>query len=390
VLRAGFAKADITPEVPLPLMGYDFRQHKLPPSDEILDPIFARVLVLQDGTAAPRVLVSLDLAVLRNEQARELRQRVADRAETDHTHVIVACTHTHSAPAVAGNQDSDIAEYFDHVMEQTAAAAARAQGLTYPVEARVHTAPIALAYDRRVRTKDGLRMCWNPQEFPDLAPLPAADPNCSVLSLRQINGPREFLIFNVGAHGTVLGKTSNVISADWPGAACRLLEQHHPHRHALFLQGACGHAHPWVATQEAPEGIDTVGRAAAGFVDLLAQALRPTDGELQHANADFQAPKASLDISVWRIGGVWLVALPVELFGELALGIRHRLDGPVLIATCAQGWNGYWPDAGAFADGKYEVDSAQRNGLSPGDGERLVDAVLDLAASLSNPPSRRE
>ena len=61
MLRAGFARIDITPGTDCNLIGYEFRTTDLPPgNDGVHDPLSARVLVLDDG-AAPAAVVSLDL-----------------------------------------------------------------------------------------------------------------------------------------------------------------------------------------------------------------------------------------------------------------------------------------------------------------------------------------
>ena len=53
-----------------------------------------------------------------------------------------------------------------------------------------------------------------------------------------------------------------------------------------------------------------------------------------------------------------------------------------MLATVSNGEHGYWPTASAFAEGAYEVDMARDAGLSPGDGEKLIDALVALADSV--------
>jgi hypothetical protein len=106
------------------------------------------------------------------------------------------------------------------------------------------------------------------------------------------------------------------------------------------------------------------------MVALLAQAGRPAGDELRIA--------AKTDLAVWRIGRVRLAAAPVELFSELSAELRRQLPGPLLVATNTNGWTGYWPTRAAFAEGGYEVDGARALGRRPGDGERLVEALVAL------------
>ena len=430
MLRAGFARLEITPGPELGLLGYEFRQQELPPgSAGVLDPLFARVLVLHDGNA-PAAIVSLDLALVDTNLARRLRRAVAAKLRSDPGRVLLACTHTHSGPlpTLSGKEDGERGldagsdgrlgiSYAHFLQARLEEAAAQADGLLYPVRAAVQSAPLGLGYDRRVPLPPGelrpdapsVKHCWGPQEFPQLRPGAAADAACTVLALRQEGGPRQYLVWGLGAHGVCLGKTSRVVSADWMGRACALLEAQVPGARGLFLQGASGDVHPWIATQEDPAQLETVARPAAGMVALLLQAAReirgPSEGSgprLRLAASTWRCGTTELDLAVWRLAGAdlagapfgcWLAAAPVELFSELGLDFRRRLGEltaqaaprgsaePLLIATLANGWTGYWPTRRAFGEGGYEVRNAEASGRKAGDGERLVEELLRLAQS---------
>jgi len=152
----------------------------------------------------------------------------------------------------------------------------------------------------------------------------------------------------------------------------------------MFLLGGAGNIHPWIATQDDPKAVETVARGAASFVSLLAQGMAPApDSDWRTAAATLKIGAYELDVSVWRIGPVWFVAAPVELFAELSAGLRQRLKGPVLLATMANGWCGYFPTRAAFAEGGYEVDGQVKSkSLAPGDSEHLVDELVKLAETI--------
>lgn len=392
--RAGFASEDMTPESRVGLIGYEFRQQYLRDGNGgVHDRLFVRATAIQDG-AATAILVALDLGILDQRTARHLRASVARRVGIPQANVILACSHTHSGPlprlpgAASGRMKAPIgfpmpdAGWSRLLESKVCDAAARAAGLTYPVSIGVREAPFGIAYNRRVPDGSGrVSHCWNPQEFPAMDPACADDPACVVAVLRQTNGPRRIVLFNIGAHGVSLGKTSNVVSADWPGAACRILDGSSPDTHSLFLAGACGDAHPWIATQEDPGMMEKVGRAAASFAAVLAEAAAPVaddDDRLVCRAGTVAFGREKIDLTVWRIGGLVLAALPVELFGSLGADLRRRIGRPMLLATCANGWHGYWPSRKAFDEGGYEVDGARQAGRKPGDGERLVRMMLDM------------
>ena len=98
-------------------------------------------------------------------------------------------------------------------------------------------------------------------------------------------------------------------------------------------------------------------------------------------------------VTVLNWGGVRLVALPGEIFAETALDIRRRLDGvaiggPSIVFGFADGCPGYVPPRSEYAHGGYEVDEAHRYygmpaTFAPGSAERLADAAVALASSVS-------
>lgn len=369
MLRAGFAQVDITPGPAADLIGYEFRQTHLPPGNTgVHDPLFVRALVLDDGTGKLAAIVSLDHCILMVPLARQLRRAIAGKLKTTADRVLLSCTHTHSGPFYQRSL---------WLQQRVVAAVAQAAGLTYPVTVAAQQAPLGAGYNRRVVTPNGLRHCWNPQEFPDLNPGPNPDPTCTVVVLRQTNGPRQFVLWNFGAHPVVLGKTSRVISADWPGRACRLIDESAPATHSLFLLGACGEVHPWIATQEDPSQIETVARPIAGMVTLLTTAVRAPKGAptLRTATKTWRGQ----DLAVWNLAGVMMAAAPVELFAGLAAELRRQVAGPLVVATNTNGWTGYWPTRAAFAAGGYEVEGARQRGRKPGDGEQLVAELAKLA-----------
>lgn len=405
-LRAGFARTDITPDAGIRLIGYSFRYEEYPSGhDGVHDPLFARALVFDDG-AGPAAIVSLDLATLETPLARDLRQTIAHRLKTDAARVIVSCTHTHSGPfpqlpaqtdsalredAIAGD-DPDSPDrkanvrYYEHLKRQVQLAVVRAAGLLTPVTLERQEAPLGLGFNRRIPDgKGGVRHCWNPQEQADLPLEPSADSTCSVLVLRQTHGPRRYVLWCYGAHNLALGKTSNVISADWAGAANGVIEDLLPDSSAMFLLGACGDVHPWISTQDDPANLRPIATAAGGFVATLAHATRPValSEPMRVASRTVAFGKVELDLTAWRLGDVRIVAAPVELFAGLAAALRQRVPGPLVLITEANGRSGYWPTEAAFAQGHYEVDIARSYGLNPGDGERLVEHLAQLVAELA-------
>ncbi|HMO35760.1 MAG TPA: hypothetical protein PKA06_06945, partial [Gemmatales bacterium] len=96
-LQVGFAEKDITPEVgpdkpPVYIAG--FGQNRI--ADGIQDPLFARAVVLSDGTSKI-ALVSLDIVGFFYPHAMRVREALPGFA-----HVVVSSTHNHEGPDTMG------------------------------------------------------------------------------------------------------------------------------------------------------------------------------------------------------------------------------------------------------------------------------------------------
>jgi hypothetical protein len=374
-LKAGFAEADITPGRDASLMGYGFRA---PGNDGARGPLTVRACAFRDGETLA-ILVVADLAVIPTDVAAELRKAIAERESVPEANVIVAATHTHSGPYPEG-------DYLGVLRDAVVDTAHRAAGLMFPCTLWHRESAMELGYNRRATAGDVLNNCWGPQEWPDRHPEPMPDTTFSVVLLRQTNGPRSYVLWGTGAHPVVLGRASRSISADYPGEACRLIECYMPDSKAVFVLGGAGNVHPWVATQEDPSGVECVARAAASFAALLTHAvapvcLQPEQPVLQCVAEETMIGGLRVPLTVWRLGTVRVVALPVELFSELSADLRERLSSPMLLATVANGWMQYWLTDSAAREGGYEFQSAVE-GFQPGMGEELVDAVLRLAERL--------
>ena len=60
-MRAGIARANITPELPVWLNGYAARTH---PSNHVMQDLWAKALALDDGHGGPIVIVTADVLFL--------------------------------------------------------------------------------------------------------------------------------------------------------------------------------------------------------------------------------------------------------------------------------------------------------------------------------------
>ena len=95
-MEAGYASVDITPRLGHELSGYGYDLDRRATS--ILDPLYARVVILDDGDRAA-ALIQLDLLALSHAQASTIRAAIWCDLNLAPSQVLLHCTHTHSGPA---------------------------------------------------------------------------------------------------------------------------------------------------------------------------------------------------------------------------------------------------------------------------------------------------
>ena len=218
--RAGFGLADITPKVGCPLAGYSNRSGG---STGVHDRLLSRALVLEDG-GGRWAIVANDLCYLGASTIALVRQAVAERTGIAPAHQLIACTHTHSGPQDApDNWTQPLGELVAEAVERACEALQPAR-----LGGGFGTLP-GWAINRR----------WLDRPV---------DPGLVVLRIDSLDGRPLGLVTNLGLHGVVLGPDNLLISADWPGRACALVEQALGQGSTcLFLQGGSGDANPLVA-----------------------------------------------------------------------------------------------------------------------------------------------
>jgi len=95
MLKGGCAKVNITPPLGIPLIGSYGK-----PSDDVLDELHAKALVLNDGSTTIAI-VSVDLLYVPLEEiTNPIRKIIKDKIGIPEQNVFICATHTHSGPEV--------------------------------------------------------------------------------------------------------------------------------------------------------------------------------------------------------------------------------------------------------------------------------------------------
>ena len=99
-LRAGLAKVDITPDLPVKMSGYAGREGL---SEGVHDRLYARVTALESG-GDRLVLVSTDL-IGYYQTYEPIRDAICDRFDLKPCEILLTGIHTHSAPTPTLDED---------------------------------------------------------------------------------------------------------------------------------------------------------------------------------------------------------------------------------------------------------------------------------------------
>lgn len=261
--RAGAAEAVATPAAE-----GTFLIGPMKKSTGVSDDLYARALVLDDGDTRA-VIVTLDYLGFDFEFTERLVQAAAKASDTPAPHVLLNCSHTHSAPLTApwGPWEKEKDKPFHRMLPQKVAVVAeRAAKRLQPVTLAYRREPTQIGFNRRLLHEGRITMAPNPRG----TVLPWTD----VLSLHSRDGQPVAVLFSYAAHPVIVHKASTLISADYPGFAVRRLKQTRGKDAVyLFAQGCCGNINGFPLQG----GIDAAAAAGRDLGDAVGRAMTAKD-----------------------------------------------------------------------------------------------------------------
>lgn len=408
-LRAGVARAVITPPVGSPLIGFADRGAATGCHDELT----ATALVLASGEVQVAI-VALDLLYVRG--AAGLRQAITASTGIAPERVLLTASHTHYGPALDGDQETAAAAvepdkrplaeaYRANLAFALAGVVAAAQARLADAVAGSAEGSAFIGINRRERLGDGSIVLGNNPAGP-------CDRRVLVTRIDYADGRPLAVLLNTACHGVSLGADCTEISADFPGVARELIERE-TGATCLFWQGAAGNINPvlmgWDWTYARRLGLSlgaegarlfwTAQPASAGGLAIatltqplpalmpaslelaLAQVAELEDERTGAAQADSVSPawtawrltrarrsadalregrtlpEVPADLAALRIGAEQaVITSPGEVFTELGQAIVAQSP---FASTTFGGYTGeaigYVPTPAAYGEGGYEV-----------------------------------
>ena len=436
MLKAGFARIDVTPAFGTYLSGYFEARY----ADGILDPLQLNAIALSDGEDTALIVIS-DFLGIREKYATKIRKAIAARTGVALDHIMVTALHQHTSIALRDAEDNNVvadAEYMNVMYRKFADVAQMAMNdmseATFGIADMQALKP--LSFVRRYILKDGT-LKTNPGKYaPEDIVGPAAEADNTVRLLRFIReGKKDIALVNFSTHPDVIGGTK--FSADWPGFVRRFVEADYPNAHCLLLNGVQGdtnHINFMVSKEERfPNGrgyphAELMGRVIADTVKQIWDKIEMQEGtkisggmktvynktrtdgeeffdecwdvyEARAINHDYTVDKSvsgipmaeayrivrmrteaplfqKIPVTALGLGNVAFVGFGGEPFTHYAAAVRENFPNKYIVAACcANGYQGYLPTAKAFEQGGYEAISSP---FSPNLEEDCVAAATEL------------
>lgn len=291
IWKAGTARVKITPEKPMWMAGYGYRDH---PAEGKLTDLWAKAIALEDRAGRRAVLVTLDLLGLDRTSSTSIFARLEKRYGLRRDQVNLCASHTHSGPVVGHNLGPVHFEQVDAAQHALILAYARRleDNIVKIVgDALEALAPATLAWGNgQTDFAVNRRTNWE-RAVPELRAAGKlqgpVDHDVPVLAVRDQAERLLAMVFGYACHATVLGAYE--WNGDYPGYAQAELEAKHPNVTALFWAGCGADQNP--LPRRTVELAREYGRKLAGAVeDVLTASMRPVSSELQTAYREIELP----------------------------------------------------------------------------------------------------
>jgi neutral ceramidase len=418
-LKAGAAKVDVTPAA-----------NELPKTyDGILDHLFARAIVVENGSARA-ALISVDAGAVPDAVWKPVTEQVEKDLGIPARNVLLTATHTHSVP---GQTNPD---YIRRIVE----AVRLAQERLAPARVGYGTGVSYINVNRNI-IDPKTRRWWEGPNYDG-----PSDKTVAVMKFETLAGEPIAVYYNYAMHAVTVGQL-DLVSADAPGTTSKYIEDSLDGRFvALWSSGAAGDQNPIyfqqtfdlrdIRTKEyAKRGIDisnamppggqglnkkdpeviklmdqqkqmivSMGQFLGEEVLHVMRSMERTDADAEirggvktvscpgrtrtnDGRAGFEgtykdSEPVEIKLGLVRIGDVAIGAVNAEVFNLIAQ--RLKKESPyahTMMATLTNGMarSGYIPNDAAYGMDTFEVLSSR---LKPGCAESvIVNGILDLMAA---------
>lgn len=430
-LQVGFGKEQAMPDAVMPLGGVGMVDRDY---TGVIDPLYITCIALTDETGKTILLYTQDF--LRSDTyVVPIRQAISDVTGVPFDHIMVASTHTHSAPAVY-HTPLEAARAYQEICKEAAIRAAQA-ALADRADATVSCGSFdgtGLANTRHYVMADGTVKKTPGKKACPVAHAGKADDQGQLVRLTREEKP-DILLVGFNIHPTFYGQhKQKMISADFPAVVRSCLESDTGMVVAYFT-GAAGNQTGRSQLPDAPTiDCDTYGRMLADRViaalpGLKAPKLAPiaitTEPFVGKSNKDriglydatheivelysAQGEEAVQELlkkhniaSIWEayairrryaaeetrtmhlsamtLGELSFVFAPYEMFSAEGIWIKENTPGAMtFVVTCANETHSYLPSKEAF---NWDVYEKLVTLFAPGTAEEVAQTLIQIVQNL--------
>ena len=428
MLKAGFARLDVTPPLGSDLAGY----FSVRLAEGILDPIYLNAVAIGNENSTI-VIITSDFLSIMEVFATRIRNMIAEATGIPADNIMITALHQHTSirlgvwPWTGSMEDENYLNILYKKYVDVTRLALRDMSDAKMCTAVQETAE-TISFIRRYKMKDGSTVT-NPGKLnPDIDhPIGEADNNVRLVRFKR-EGKKDIAFVNFSTHPDVIG--GKLFSADWPGFVRSFVERDIADTHCLVANGAQGdtnHVNTGIAEEQGGYGYsEHMGRVIADTViDVWDKTTEHTDTQifsevrmvLNRTNTDgferveecrkldeaywsgkldgpnkpdatimgearriknlpYETICQKIPVTVMAVGDVAFVGYGGEPFTEYAT--RSRAAAPEMtVITCglANGQQGYLPTESAFSEGGYEARSSRFTPTLP---HQLLEAAGEM------------
>jgi hypothetical protein len=400
VLRAGIAKIDISPSIPVKLYGYSSRKTY---SEGTHDPLSVRAVVFENN-GKKFVLVSTDIGSYGSEVFPVIQKSILEKFNLKESELFLSTIHSHSAPILsldAETGDPNNIEYTKTLQQKLLTVIREAFNNLKPVHIGIATGSSPVGSNRREMRPDGsITLGRNPYGITDKEVL--------VMKVASPDGTPVGALYDYATHSTSLGPRNMQISGDILGLSAQFVEKILGKEVITpVFAGASGNIDPWYRVLPEfnnepgwiPEPV-LLGTLLGEEVVHVYRSIKSMDqgGAISTAFATIECPRKKVEdnksetdqplpatvpvnITVARIGNdVAFVGFNVEMLTEIGMEIKSGSPYKhTFIITHCNGSSGYLPPAGLYKEGGYEITTTR---FEIGSSDMVVKKALRMLYDL--------
>jgi neutral/alkaline ceramidase-like enzyme len=418
-LSAGYGKVNITPSAG------DFCSFRLAPNKRSLgvhDNLYTHVLYLANETQS-LLMISVDTVALSAPIVDKIKASITNKTGVSASQILVAATHTHNGAELLGEEP-----FVNNTIQ-----------VDCVVDACIK------AVDAAVSEKFSARIGWGHLELPGLAKnrfqaakngdIARVDNRLDFLKVEDNIGNYKGIIWHFAAHPTTCMKAGYLSSADYYGAANKLISEKLG-GFSTFFNGACGNINPELGKRTFERSEYYGKQIADKLIEAVPQVKTVSHGCLNSTQTEIKTPLTlkrkdlvladdrneiidyfknienkeiplnerkydenwllyqQLRTSWWqhklveqfgntdheqiclqalRILDNLILTIPGEIFIELQFDLQKAFkNNRAMIFGYANGYSGYIPDAESYKMDSYETNPSYMHRVGQYAGEQMI------------------